>query len=110
MTAKLAKNTGCRKFAITPPMIGTMISANVIAIQPAHSPIHASGRARKSVNPSASHAAPRAARTSATRMVPSMSVERFRERPRVADVVLEEAAGDLVVLGDRHVRIAREVV
>src|SRR5258706_6311590 len=110
MTAKLAKNTGCRKFAITPPMIGITISAKVIAIQPEHSAIHARGRARKSANPSASHAAPRAARTSATRMVPSTSVERLRERLRVGDVVLEEAAGELMVLRDRHMRIARKVV
>src|SRR5258708_36426234 len=110
MTAKLAKNTGCRKFAITPPMIGMTISAKVIAIQPAQSAIHARGRARKSAKPSMSHAAPRPAPTSATRMVPSISVERLRERLRVRDVVLEEAAGERVVLGDRHVRVAREVV
>src|SRR5260221_13959778 len=36
--------------------------------------------------------------------------ERFRELARVRDMVLEEPARELVVLGDRHVRVAREIV
>ena len=44
----------------------------MIAIQPAESPIHASGARRKSWNASASHAAPREAGSSATLVVVSI--------------------------------------
>ncbi len=46
---------------------------NVIAIQPAQSPSHANGAPRKSVNASASHAAPREALSSATLMLASIA-------------------------------------
>src|SRR5512140_2845792 len=114
MIAKLAKNTGCRKFAITPPISGTMMSPKVITSHPAHSPIQAIGFWRKIAKASPSQRAPLDAGTSATRIVESInrarSFERVFQLAPVRDVVLEEAAREGVVLLDGHVRFAREVV
>ena len=50
--AKLAKKTGCSRFAATPPITGTSTSASVMSIQPAESPIQTMG-ARADVPPPA---------------------------------------------------------